>query len=176
MTRYLCAAAVAGVMSVGSAGPAAGEREQSRRRDRGDLAMRLGDVEWKATRCRAEIEGDELVISASRLDGRVTQGQAIRQSIELRIGDYAGPGSYTIPGDSAASLFLVVGISAGDAETPEGMDAAMVEALTRAKHVVLAGAKVSIESADEAQITGTFSWDGGTPAISEGKFRALIRR
>jgi hypothetical protein len=111
-----------------------------------------------------------LVISGSRLAGS-TSSRMVRQSIEFHIPEYAGPGPYEA---AIGSMFLVVGVDTRG-KTDSDMDAAVVEALTKAKHLQLAGAKVVIESANDTEIVGRFSFDRGPTNISNGRFRALVK-
>jgi len=140
------------------------------KKDRGEASMRLGDVDWQGTSAQARLNKTTLVIKGRRTDWP-SRTSAVSQSIDLYLRDYKGPGRYEA---SIGSAFLVVGVDAGGA-TDSKMDAALVETLTKAKHLQIAGAEVVIESASDTEIVGTFSFDGGPTTISEGRFRALVK-
>ena len=57
--------------------------------------MMLGGVEWKAKSTRAKIDGGVLTISGSGMDGDPA-ASVVRQSIELRLEGYTGPGQYMV--------------------------------------------------------------------------------
>jgi hypothetical protein len=52
------------------------------------------------------------------------------------------------------------------------------KALSQADYLMLSNAKITIESATETEIVGSFSWTPPStteaPAITDGKFRAII--
>jgi len=132
--------------------------------------MMLGDVEWKGTSARAKRKKRTLIVTGARMDGPLRS--KVRQSVDLYLPEFNGPGTYTA---KVGSMFLVVGIKA-DAETDSEMDAAMAEALTKARHLQLEGAEVIVESDDGTQVVGRFSFAGRTTAISDGRFRAILKK
>jgi hypothetical protein len=179
-TLTILLSACLGGSGVGAAWVATGSEQDAPRvrrrdRDRGELSMMLGGVEWKATSARAKVQDGLLVISGSRMDGDRTTS-VVRQSVELQIEEYAGPGRYQASANPLRpSLFVVVGLKA-DAESDAEMDAALVDTLSKATHVRLAGAEVTIESASDTEIVGTFSHESVEPSIAQGRFRAVIRK
>jgi len=132
--------------------------------------MLLGDADWQGTSSRASFKGTTLKVEAARMDGPLRS--KVRQSLTLYLPEFDGPGTYTAKRGSA---FLVVGIDAGGESTPE-MDAALVEALTKAKHLQLEGAEVVVESASDTQVVGSFSFDDGRMQVEDGQFRAVFRK
>ena len=120
--------------SVDPSGVAPEPTAQSKRtkKDRGDASMQLGDVEWKGTSARARVKEKTgtLIVSASRTDGSSQTGR-VRQSIELYLSGYDGPGSYAA---AIGSMFLVAGLNP-DAQTGSQMNAAVVRALSQAEHL-----------------------------------------
>jgi hypothetical protein len=153
------------------------------RKDRGEAAMQLGAATWQAESTSAKIENGILTLRATRTDRN--DGKVSRQELQLQVRDYKGPGDYTT---GMGSRFIGVGIDAaavqesaesaqGDAE--QGAAKVVTDALSAAKHMMLMAAKVTVTSAGDEQISGTFSWQPpkglDTPAITNGTFRALVR-
>ncbi len=157
-----------------------------KKKDRGDASAKIGDAIWEASSAKARIRNGTLTIQASRND---MSGPSVkRQELHLQIDNYAGPGDYRT--GRTGSRFVGVGINKEEAkqavekdeESGKGTETTKVatKAITGASHTMLAGVEVHIETADDAQITGTFSWQPPKglkdPPIRDGQFRALIRK
>ncbi|HUU33239.1 MAG TPA: hypothetical protein VMW48_04200 [Vicinamibacterales bacterium] len=146
-------------------------------RDRGAASMTLATVTWQASRASARLATGRLTITANRTQRN--DGVRNSQSLILQIADFKGPGDYTVgPG----SMFVGVGIDV-EAATAAGHDddaaaKAAVAMLSKAKHLSLLGAKVTITAASDSEISGTFSRPSppglDLPGISDGTFRALL--
>lgn len=146
-------------------------KQERKKKDRGDASMLLGDVQWQATSARAKMKNTTLIISASRMDGSV-HSTMVRQSIDMYIPDFSGPGTYEA---AQGSMFLVVGLDASATENAE-MDKAVVDALMKSKRKYMHGAKVVIQSASDTEIVGSFSLEVGAPKVTKGSFRALLKK
>jgi len=152
------------------------KRRWRTKRDRGEMAMQLGEIEWTGS-ARAKLKNGNLKLSGS--NGQKIGTAWVSQSIELNIKDYSGPGDYTVPRHPLLpSLFLTVGFDESTIEASDdaGVNKAAIETLRKAKMIHLAGTKVTIESADDRQIIGTFSFKEGDPSITSGKFRAVMSK
>lgn len=169
-----------------ASGESASEDQRKERRrergkeDRGEGSMTLGGEPWEAERARFRIRDGKLKISLSRsdYDGKTSS----RQSLDLRIKDFEGPGAYQV--DPMGSRFIGVGIDIDKAKAAGKDDDKVkkeaVKAISGAKHMMLSGAKVTISEATDDQIVGTFSWQPPAgldkPALEDGKFRAVKRK
>lgn len=148
-------------------------------KDRGEASMTIGPLEWTADRVHATRKNNALTIKASRTD---TSGdQVARQELHLVIPDVSGPGDYTVA--PAGSLFIGVGIDIEAAKAAGDDDEATkdqaTKALSNADMLQLFGTKVTITSASDTEVSGTFSWEPPTddkPAITGGSFRAPIEQ
>lgn len=147
--------------------------------DRGDATMSLGEIAWVASRASARLANGTLTISATR---SLRQGSvSTRESLTLQLADYKGPGDYVV--SPTGSRFVAVGIDDKTIAAAEGDDDAATKAalatLSKARHMLLTGAKVTITAASATEISGTFSRPGtpgvDQPAIANGTFRALVR-
>ncbi|MGE3175960.1 MAG: hypothetical protein AB7O32_00710 [Vicinamibacterales bacterium] len=147
--------------------------------DRGEAAMTLGDMAWVASRASTRLANGRLTITATR--SLRQGGVSTRESLTLQIADYKGPGDYVAA--PIGSSFIAVGIDDKTIAAAEGdADAATkaaIATLSKARHMMLMGAKVTITAASETEISGTFSRPGtpgvDQPAISGGTFRAVPR-
>lgn len=147
--------------------------------DRGDATMTLGEMAWVASRASARLANGTLTITATRSlrQGSVTT----RESLTLQITDYTGPRDYVV--SPIGSRFVAVGIDDTTIAAAEGNDDAATKAalatLSKARHMLLTGARVTITAASGAEISGTFSRPSppgvDQPAIANGTFRALLR-
>ncbi len=148
-------------------------KEKNRKdKDRGELTMLLNGVEWQAFSARARIRENILKISGSKSEGSY-ETKVVRQSLELSIRDYAGPGTYEASmTPMGSSIFLVVGLNT---QSETEMEKEVLESLTKAKHMLLTGAEIVIESDNGKEIRGTFSFKRGDSSIKDGKFRAIIK-
>lgn len=144
------------------------------KRDRGEGSMMIDQAKWVAKSARAKVGDGKLTLSFRRSDGDPSKNY-IRQSLDLKIGDYKGPGDYVLTGfEGSQSDFVVVGFSAEAASSAE-LDTKLAEAFSNAKLINFNGAKVTIASADDAEIRGTFSHESGQTKVTEGTFRATVR-
>jgi hypothetical protein len=157
-----------------TAGAASG-RTKREKKDRGDGSMMLGEMEWLATSARARRKDEVLTISMSRMDGSVGE-KMVRHSLELHIRDFKGPGDYTIGMvGGVPSLYIVVGFEAPKSESEEDAKAAAIQAFNQSKTIMLRGAKVTIASASDTEVVGTFEYNTGKLPITNGKFRAIVK-
>ena len=155
-------------------------RKKREKKDPGEASMKLGGVEWTAERAKARVKGNKVTIKASRMDN--VDGKISRQELHLQIDEAKGPGDY-VTGFSG-SRFIGVGFDTEKMKkaTEEGKEtAAAVGALKGASHMMLSAAKVHIDSMNEHEIVGTFSWAppkgmANAKAITDGKFRAVVRK
>lgn len=160
----------------GDGGSSGGSGRSGAKKDRGEAAMTIGGAAWQGSNASAQIDGEKLTIKASHTD--VAGGTASRQELHLLVTDYRGAGDYQTA--LTGSRFLAVGF---DTKKAEGGDQAATDALTSAlqgaTHMTLAGAKVTVASADGAEVVGTFSWQpppgSKQPAITDGTFRAKVK-
>jgi hypothetical protein len=146
-------------------------------KDRGDASMNLGGYAWTGTLASARIKGGTLAIHASRSDYK--NGVSSRQEIQLEIDGFKGPGSYTV--SMTGSRFIAVGFDTKGMQSASDDEAEKraIDALRNARHLSLVGATVTIDAVTDDTITGTFEWKNNTgnqPAITDGKFRALIKK
>lgn len=147
-------------------------------KDRGEASMQLGGATWQAERAKAKIEDGKLTISASRTD--MADGKVSRQSLSLTVREFDGAGDYTT--GIAGSSFTAVGMDTkaveAAAESEEASKGALTDMLSKAKHMMLTNAKVTVTAVDDTEVTGTFSWQptegSSQPAITGGTFRALV--
>lgn len=99
------------------------------------------------------------------------------QAANFVITDFDGPGAHTL---GMMSTFSVVGINTGAAEESD-FNQQLASVLSKASMVRLQNAEVVIDSVSDKKITGLFSpgelrtMGGGTPSITEGKFRAIVK-
>lgn len=163
--------------AAGGQGDAASEKRNRRgKRDRGEGSMKLGDTDWVATRANARVKGSTVKIKLvrSERDGDVSR----RESVDLQLENFDGPGTYTV--NRAGSRFIGVGLDVKKAtEGDKAVEKEATRAIQDAKTMLLMGAKVEITSANDEEIVGTFEWKlpgGEGPHITEGKFRAPIRK
>ncbi|MGE4222313.1 MAG: hypothetical protein AB7I23_03165 [Vicinamibacterales bacterium] len=149
-------------------------------RDRGDASMTLGTVAWEASGATARLANGRLTISANR--SLQADGVRSRQSLILNIQDYTGPGDYVA--SPFGSMFVAVGIDTAALAAAEGDDDATTQAamdtLSKARQMPLMGATITITAASDTEISGTFARPSppgvDQPAISNGRFRAVMRR
>lgn len=145
-------------------------------KDRGEASMKLGDTAWTADRVRAKKMNGALRIHASHTE--VDNKKVTRQELNLLVPDFHGPGDYVAsPG---GSRFIGVGMdvkaAAGAADDADQKKLAM-DAVSKAKHMLLSGANVHIDAASDTEVSGTFSWQpsgGNDQPITDGRFRAPI--
>lgn len=151
-------------------------RAKKRDKDRGEATMMIGSTAWEAERTRATLANGKLTIRASNTD--VSGKKVSRQELHLQIDGYTGPGTYTT--GISGSRFIGVGIdakAAAAATTDEAAVESATDLLSKADHLMLSGAKVTITDANDREISGMFQWDppgGKKPAITNGVFRALL--
>ena len=163
------------------------EKGKREKKDRGNTSMELGGAAWVATAANARTSGKKMTIRASRTD--VTDGDVKRQELHLQLDDFHGAGDY-LTGISG-SRFIGVGFDTGKAKEAARADEATgkqdetaklaVAAITSAKHLILMNAKVHVDDASDAEVSGTFSWTPpaglkDAPTITNGKFRALVKQ
>tara|TARA_R110002072_G_scaffold25443_4_gene85013 strand:+ start:19370 stop:19993 length:624 start_codon:yes stop_codon:yes gene_type:complete len=162
----------------GDAGSGSSRKRSASRKDRGEAAMMLGTTQWTADRVKAKLRNSSLTIKASnteRVGGKMT-----RQELSLVVSDYKGPGDYKT--GAMGSRFIGVGVdmdatkAAGDGEAATRKT--LTDTLSDAKHLMLMSAQVTIATASDSEITGSFSWQPpkgmDKPAIKNGTFRALL--
>lgn len=150
------------------------------KKDRGDASVTLDGAAWTAENASARILDGKLKLDLSRLD-RV-DGKMSRDAFSIIVPGYQGPGDYTTgPG----SMFVGVGFDIAEMKAAEGEDGkaddakvekATVDAIKGAKTMMLQGMKVHVESDDNDQIVGTFEKPDGTPPLTDGKFRAIVKK
>jgi len=180
MRAVTVAVALALTVSAGLAATDIQRRTRTPPRDRGDASMTLGTVAWEASGATARLANGRLTISASR--SLQASGVSSRQSLILNIQDYEGPGDYVA--SPFGSMFVVVGIDTAAVAAAEGDDDATthaaIDTLSKAKRMPLLGATITITAASDTEISGTFSRPSppgvDQPGISNGRFRAVIRR
>lgn len=161
----------------------AADKSKSKRqkKDRGEASMKLGETEWQAESARPRLKDGKLSISASQTD--MSDGKIKRQELQLTIKDFKGPGEYTLQMTDA--MFIGVGMDmdkakAAAADGEEATKKAAADMLGGSEMLMMPGAVVTIESANDKEVTGTFSWtppphDKNKPTITDGKFRAVYR-
>tara|TARA_R110002094_G_scaffold91485_10_gene93685 strand:+ start:907 stop:1590 length:684 start_codon:yes stop_codon:yes gene_type:complete len=160
------------------AGSGSSRKRSASSKDRGEAAMMLGATQWTADRVKAKLRNSSLTIKASnteRVDGKMT-----RQELTLVVSDYKGPGDYKT--GAMGSRFIGVGVDMDAAKAAGDGEAAtrktLTDVLSDAKHLMLMSAQVTIATASDTEITGSFSWQPpkgmDKPAIKNGTFRALL--
>lgn len=163
----------------GQAVAAAEEAKPAARRsrseeDRGNASFVVAGAQWTGERASARVKDGNLRISASHTT-RV--GDAMnRDSLELAIKDYKGPGTYKA---NMSSMFVRVSITMPKEGGSEA-DATklLVDAIGDAGNIRLANADVEISAASDGYIDGRFSLDTpGMPdkSVTAGQFHARVR-
>lgn len=165
-----------------AAAPSSGEtkkpRKERTKKDRGEASMKLGETEWTADAAKVKTRGNTLTIKASNTE--MVDGKAKRQELHLQLKDVNGPGDY-VTGISG-SRFLGVGIDMKKAQEEGKESKAAMDAISGSKHLMLSQAKVHIDSMNDDEVVGTFSWTppkghpNAAQAITDGKFRARFRK
>jgi hypothetical protein len=157
------------------------KRRKREKKDRGDASMTFGGEEWVAGRASARLLDDGNKLKLSFVKSNYTSGKSTRESVDLTLADYKGPGSYETK--MGGSRFIGVGIDANAVKKAGNSDEATqkeaMKAIKGAKHMMLTGAKVEITSANDDEIVGTFSWQpqgGQGRPMENGKFRAKVRK
>lgn len=158
----------------------AAKKDEKAKKDRGDASVKMGDVEWTAEIASARIAEGKLKLDLSRMDR--ADGRTSRDSFTLIVPEYEGPGDYMT---QMGSMFVGVGFdhaALGAAEGKEGkaddakVEKAAVDAIKQAKTLMLYNTKIHIESDADDQIVGTFEKADGKPPLTDGKFRALVKK
>lgn len=160
--------------------PAPIDTKTKPKKDRGDASVTLDGIAWTAENASARVLDGKLKLDLSRLD-RV-DGKMSRDAFSVIVPGYQGPGDYTTgPG----SMFVGVGFDIAEMKAAEGEDGkvddakvekAAVDAIKGAKTMMLQGMKVHVESDENDQIVGTFEKPDGTPPLTDGKFRAIVKK
>lgn len=152
------------------------------RKDRGDASVLLGDQKLDDGNARFRLKEGTLSVSLS-WNSREGEEQ-VRRTVDLKVKDYKGPGTYKI--SSMGSRFVSVGLNVSTAKkaTDDGGDEAIkaeaMKAISGAQHMILQGADVVINAASDEEVSGQFSWTApaglNKPSLSEGRFRATARK
>lgn len=142
--------------------------------DRGNAQFNVAGSAWTGNRASARIKDGNLGISASRMtrDGDTMK----RDSLDIHIQDYQGPGNYKA---SVMSMFVRVSINMPKEGGSEADATKMLtDAIGDSSRIRLADADVEITSASGGYVDGRFSLDmPGMPdkAVSDGQFHARVR-
>ena len=156
------------------------DRKRRRDKDRGEASMMLGDKEWKASRARFKLD-ENGVLKLSMTKSDYSGEKSSRDSLDLRIKDFKGPGTYTVEPMGSRFIGVAIDIKAATAagDNDEATKKEAMKAISGAKHTLLTGATVEVTAASDDEITGTFSWTPpkglNKPAMSKGTFRAKLR-
>lgn len=152
--------------------------ENKPKKDRGTASVMIGDNLWEATSCRPKLrESGSLKLTCSR--SNYSGGKARRQSIDVVLENYSGPGEYEA---NHFSFFIGVGIDTDAMKKAEGDDSAtqkeVMSAISGSSRIRMQGARFVIDSANDREITGTFSLPAraASPAMTQGEFRAVFRQ
>jgi hypothetical protein len=152
------------------------------KKDYGDASMMLGDTKWDDASANARFKDDGKTLKLSISKSQSVDGIYKRDSMNLTIKDYKGPGTYKIE-SPALAMFIGVGIDtkkASEAKTDDEVKKQATSILTGAKTMLLMGIEISVTKADDKEIHGTFKWEVGPkigkPAITDGKFRAIVKK
>lgn len=164
----------------GAGAPAATtSAEKTARKDRGSASASIGGEPWAASRASARATGDQLHISASKTE--MVDGKTQSEQLTLVLPGFDGPGDYVT--GSLASTFVGVAIDtrrAKEAKSDAEVARKAMGAIAGSRMLMLSNAKVAISSVTDETIEGTFEWTppegSGDPAITDGKFRALVRK
>ena len=165
------------VGALASCGGGATDDASQTQKDRGEATMQVGDRQWSAERCSAKLVDGKLTIRASRTD--MDGGRVARQELVLELAGFRGAGDYLT--GLSGSRFLGVGIDTSAVQQGEQpVTEAATAAIKGAEMLRLTAAKVVVTGADEAEVSGTFSWQPPTgstqPAIRDGRFRAPLAK
>ena len=161
----------------------ADRREGRQKKDRGEGKAKIGGVDWSADSAKANVKGEALTLKLSNTE--MKGGKVTRQELHLKLDGYKGPGEYTT--STHGSRFISVGMDTKKVEEAEAKDAAagsdaettkaVTDMLGNAGHMMIMGAKVTIDEASDTEIKGTFSYkspSGEKQSMSDGSFRAII--
>lgn len=143
--------------------------------DRGNAQFDVAGKTWTGTRASARLKEDRLKISASMTtrDGDKMK----RDSLNLNIKDFNGPGTYTA---DMMSMFVRVSITMPKEGSDSEADATkmLFDAIGDAGNIRMANAKVEITAVSDGYVDGTFSLEvPGMPdkAVTNGQFHARLR-
>ncbi len=163
------------------AAPATAE-DQRPKKDKGEARMSIGAAEWTASRASAYKKEGRLKILAS--SSKSVNGKRVRESLTLSIPDFDGPGTYEIRGMN--SNFTSVGLNVdglddkgkSKADADAAAEKLLRDALSGSKVLLLRGARITIQSIDEKQVEGVFSWEDptGRSSLTNGVFRAIVKK
>ena len=145
-------------------------------KDKGEATMKLGDTVWAASRASASFKKDRLKIRASRSE--TVDGKRVRQALTLSISDFAGPGTYELKGNNSSFTAVGLDLEQLDDDSDAAAKKMILGALSKSTVFLLKGTTVTITSEKDNEVKGTFSWPGrlGQPPITEGIFRAVIKK
>lgn len=143
-------------------------------KDKGMASVKIDGIAWSAERASASLKDGKLTIRASRME--LADGKAKRQELQLHVDNFAGPGDYKT--GVGGSRFIGVGLDTKAVASDEAAKAEATRAVSNASHVLLSNAQVHIASANDQEVTGTFSWQpqaSGQPVFTDGSFRAPMK-
>ncbi len=173
-----CLIAITAITLVCSASAQQSKTDSKPKKDRGSATVMIGDELWEATSCRPKLrDGNKLKLTCAK--SNYSDGKAMRQSIDVVLENYTGPGEYEA---NFTSMFMGVGFNTDRMKAAEGNDDAtskeVMSAISGSTRIMMQGARFVIESANEDVISGTFSLQakGRSPAMTDGQFRAVFRK
>jgi len=150
-----------------------GEPKKREKKDFGEGSMVLDGEPWAGTSAKAKMKNTTLILTIARND--FSDAKAKREELKLYLSEFAGPGDYVA--SERGSQFLRVGVNTDKLDEGEAKANAEAKKSVRgANRIAMNGLKVTVETADDDKVTGTFSRPGEHGVeVADGKFRAVFR-